>query len=107
MMVLTFILVSAGRILFRAQNVAMAGDFFSHICDKSLFCFDNIIGKWPLLLCVGLVIVEWIQRDKQHVLQLTGGVFKLRWVRWTLYLGIALFTLLGQGAQQDFIYFQF
>lgn len=107
MMTLTFILVTAGRILFRAQNVAMAGDFFSHICDKSLFCFDNIIGKWPLLLCVGLVVVEWIQRDKQHVLQLTGSVFKPRWVRWMLYLGIALFTLLGQGAQQDFIYFQF
>jgi len=107
MITLTFILVSAGRILFRAQNLSMAYDYLTHICDKSLFCFDNIIGKWPLVLCVILMVLEWIQRDKQHVLQLSSRIFKHRWTRWALYLFIVMFTLLGQGAQQDFIYFQF
>ena len=103
----TFALVSAGRILFRAQNVGMAFDFLSHLCDSSLLDWHHVIGKWPLLLCALLMVVEWIQRDKQHVLQLSGRLFKARGVRWALYVVIFMATFLLQGVQQDFIYFQF
>ena len=68
---------------------------------------DNLIGKWPLVMCLGLMVVEWIQRDKQHVLQLSGKFFAKRWVRWILYVSIAMYALLVPCSQQDFIYFQF
>ncbi|MBQ6278851.1 MAG: MBOAT family protein, partial [Muribaculaceae bacterium] len=96
-----------GWILFRAPNVSLAFDFMSHLCDKSILCFDNLIGKWPLVMCMGLMVVEWMQRDKQHVLQLSGKFFAKRWVRWILYVSIAMYALLVPCSQQDFIYFQF
>ena len=107
MIAFTFSLVTFGWILFRAPNVSIAFDFISHLCDKSILCFNNLIGKWPLAMCIGLMVVEWIQRDKQHVLQLSGKVFAKRWVRWILYVSIAMYALLVPCSQQDFIYFQF
>ena len=54
-----------------------------------------------------LMVVEWMQRDKQHVLQLSGKFFAKRWVRWALYVFIVLYTLLWQETSQVFLYFQF
>ncbi len=107
MIAFTFALVTFGWILFRAPNVSLAFDFMSHLCDKSILCFDNLIGKWPLVMCMGLMVVEWMQRDKQHVLQLSGKFFAKRWIRWILYVSIAMYALLVPCSQQDFIYFQF
>ena len=107
MIAFTFALVTFGWILFRAPNVSLAFDFMSHLCDKSILCFDNLIGKWPLVMCMGLMVVEWIQRDKQHVLQLSGKFFAKRWIRWMLYVSLAMYALLVPCSQQDFIYFQF
>ena len=107
MIAFTFSLVTFGWILFRAPNVSLAFDFISHLCDKSILCFDNLIGKWPLVMCMGLMVVEWMQRDKQHVLQLSDKFFAKRWIRWILYVSIAMYALLVPCSQQDFIYFQF
>ena len=107
MIVFTFFLVTVGWILFRAPNITMAIDFMRHMCDRSLLCFNNLIDTWPLFLCLVLMIVEWIQRNKQHALQLSGKVFAKRWVRWALYLLIAMYTLLWHESGQIFIYFQF
>ena len=107
MIAFTFLLVTVGWILFRAPNITKAIDFMRNMCDRSILCFDNIIGKWPLLMCMGLMVAEWIQRDKQHVLQLSGKYFAKRWVRWVLYVLIAMYTLLWHESHQVFIYFQF
>jgi len=107
MIVFTFFLVTVGLILFRAPDMSTACDFISHMCSGSILHFDYVIGKWQLLLCLLLMVVEWIQRDKQHVLQLSGKVFAKRWVRWALYVFIVLYTLLWQETSQVFLYFQF
>jgi hypothetical protein len=52
-----------------------------------------------------LITAEWIQREKQHALQL---YFKNRYIRWIIYI-LLIFTL-GMYTNREeipFIYFQF
>jgi hypothetical protein len=54
------------------------------------------------------MIVEWLQRDKEHALQFSGiWPFKYRIVRWGVYYFIIMVIVMGSGAGQTFIYFQF
>lgn len=42
-------------------------------------------------------MVEWLQRDKQHALQIEEtGILKYRSIRWGIYILLALFTLVLQ-----------
>ena len=60
------------------------------------------------LYIVILLLVEWTQREKQHGLQLIPkGIFKFPIIRFSLYVIMALFTLLFAGMSAEFIYFQF
>ena len=107
-MLLTFLLALIGWIIFRAENISQAWDYLSRMCSPSLLDVSLQWGKKAALYIVFLVIVEWLQRDKQHALQITGkGILHYTIVRWTIYLIIILFILLLAGGQTDFIYFQF
>ena len=106
--VVTFLLVVVGWIIFRAENIndafnyitLMATDFTPHLPEH---------GKSALLYIAILMIVEWLHRDRQFGLQISdgGGLLARRGVRWTIYVILALFTLLCAGTQEEFIYFQF
>lgn len=106
--VVTFLLVVVGWIIFRAENIndafnyitLMATDFTPHLPEH---------GKSALLYIAILMIVEWLHRDRQFGLQISdgGGLLARRTVRWTIYVILALFTLLCAGTQEEFIYFQF
>ena len=106
--VVTFLLVVIGWIIFRAENIndafnyitLMATDFTPHLPEH---------GKSALLYIAILMIVEWLHRDRQFGLQISdgGGLLARREVRWTIYVILALFTLLCAGTQEEFIYFQF
>ena len=52
-----------------------------------------------------LWITEWIQRDKEHGLQLQG--IKKRSLRIFIYTCLILFIELTMGKSSEFIYFQF
>jgi len=59
----------------------------------------------PALL---MLLVEWLQRDKQHALQIqVNHVFRYRFVRWAIYYIIILIITKYAGESQTFIYFQF
>lgn len=106
--VVTFLLVVVGWIIFRAENIndafnyitLMVTDFTPHLPEH---------GKSALLYIAILMIVEWLHRDRQFGLQISdgGGLLARREVRWTIYVILALFTLLCAGTQEEFIYFQF
>ena len=106
--VVTFLLVVVGLIIFRAENIndafnyitLMVTDFTPHLPEH---------GKSALLYIAILMIVEWLHRDRQFGLQISdgGGLLARREVRWTIYVILALFTLLCAGTQEEFIYFQF
>ena len=50
------------------------------------------------------VVVEWLQRDKEHALQLGKSP---RVLRWSFYYLLVFVIFWFGGEQQEFIYFQF
>ena len=52
------------------------------------------------------ILAEWVQRDKQHALQIDGMKIPSV-VRWSAYYAIIIVAILLDGQQQEFIYFQF
>jgi hypothetical protein len=73
--------------------------------SSSLFTFPDK-ERSSIVYILILLAVEWIQRDKQHALQVEN-VVKYRIVRWGIYFLIALYTITNAGEQAEFIYFQF
>ena len=70
--------------------------------------FQITTGRKNLLYGVLLLMVEWLQRDKQHVLQFPNtGLFKFVLVRYAIYAAIIYTMFVYSGEVQTFIYFQF
>ena len=109
-MVVTFLLVNFGWILFRAPDFAQFSEFVGRLFSPSLFKLNGLTMKMAttLLWCVGLVLVEWMQRDREHVLQIDGyRLFAAKPVRLALYAAVTFLIFYFAGQVQTFIYFQF
>lgn len=105
---MTFFFVIIGWIIFRAESMHQAIDIFSSMVTNSLITPLAIPDMKCLLFAMLLMLVEWIQKDKQHALQFSErGIFKYRMVRWGAYYVILFVMLKYTGASQSFIYFQF
>ncbi len=101
--VLTFIFVGFGWIIFRAKSI---GEFFDYIYYLFVnYTVDSPLeGKKALLFVFLLIIIEWFNRAKEHAFDFT---INSRLVRWGIYLLFALLCLSQSGKQVQFIYFQF
>ncbi len=109
-MLLTFLLINFGWILFRAPDVAGFCDFTSRLFSPSLFNVHGLTMSMArmLLWCAGLLLVEWVQREREHVLQIDGyRLFSVQAARLALYALIAFLIFYFAGKVQTFIYFQF
>lgn len=109
-MVETYLLVALGLIIFRAENISQVGDYISQMASTSIFSIGSIYGKKLLAFCILILLFDWIQRDKEYVLQIAGSnYFKNVYLRWSLYMCITwscmycFFTM----DKSEFIYFQF
>lgn len=106
-MSVTFILALFGWIIFRAENIAQAVGYFKGIFDKSLLSFpiDGFYcGSYIIFIVIAFIIVEWLQREKNHPLEI-GNMHPL--VRKIIYFVLFILILLYTGSIQTFIYFQF
>ncbi len=102
----TFCLTTAAWIFFRAESISQALGYLRRIFDASLLSYPQT-GWEPLGLGILIMVtVEWIQREKQHGLELAKTTL-LRPVRWALYYGLILCCIHFGGIEQNFIYFQF
>ena len=110
-MLLTFILVTAGWLLFRADDIAQAWTWIRAICSRSLLTMpESLTSRTFVPIAVFrpiLVLVEWLQRGQEHALK----PFPVRKALNTLFylaVFIAVFAA-AVSAQGDrsFIYFQF
>lgn len=101
---LTFFLVVMGWIIFRAENISQAFSYFSHMFSRSLFTVPTEFRS-PLPWILLLVVVEWLQRNKEHGLSIDP--IRPRLVRWSIYLVLVVIVVGGFTEQRDFIYFQF
>ncbi len=103
-MLLTFFLVVIAWIFFRAENLKEAFNYIAHLMSPSLFSFPTVYRSNMILVAI-LIIVEWIQREKQHALEIEG--IKHPAFRWIIY-SVVCFTIYFFGINhQPFIYFQF
>ncbi|WP_299430983.1 MBOAT family O-acyltransferase [uncultured Maribacter sp.] len=111
----TFVLTIIAWVFFRAKNVATALDYLLNMFSMSLFkpspqdlkhISDGAHIIYYILILIVFILVEWLQRTKQHALQIDEHKTN-KMLRLSFYYIIG-FTIFWFGAsQQDFIYFQF
>ena len=109
-MVVTFLLINFGWILFRAPDFTAFSEFVSRLFSPSLFNYHGLTMKMAAMLawCAALILVEWIQRERPHVLQIDGyRLFASRPARLALYALVVFLIFYFAGQVQTFIYFQF
>ncbi len=106
----TFFLVVIAWIFFRAQNVHHAFEYLGTIFSVSLFTAPFVFSNNMLITIFAIfvfVLIEWLQRDKEHALQIENVISK-RAVRWSTYFGLIIFIfVLGNFNRTEFIYFAF
>lgn len=109
-MIGTYLLVTIGHIIFRANTIGEAMAFMQAMVTNGLEGSPIVDSYGKLYICFALIllIVEWIQRKEEHNLQLQSfRLFRQRGVRYALYLLIILLIITFTGRSQAFIYFQF
>jgi len=107
-MSLTFLLAVIGWVIFRADNMAQACHFLYAMFTNG---WGNIMltsGRVCFLAGLALLLVEWLQRERTHALQISSeGLFRYRPIRWLTYLALIIMIDQFAGTDQTFIYFQF
>ncbi|GHT53751.1 O-acyltransferase [Bacteroidia bacterium] len=107
-MAFTFALVCLGLVFFRAESVAQAVDYISGIFSASLFAVPQIFAGRKTIIVFSIVLllfVEWLNRDKQHGLQINN--IKSPILRGSFYFALIFIIWALRGQQETFIYFQF
>ena len=99
----TFILVAFGWIIFRANSIS---DFVAYVTNiySNICIHDEIEGGKALFFIGVLLLVEWANRRREHAFAFH---IQSQWLRWSVYLVVALLCLTQAGKQVQFIYFQF
>ncbi len=109
-MVATYLLVCLGLVVFRADNIGQAFGFLRAMVTNGVDG-ASIIDRYGILyILFGLLLltIDWIQRQKEHALQLeTFPLLRNQYLRFGLYLFIILMIITFTGKSQAFIYFQF
>lgn len=101
--ILTFILAVFGWIIFRANSIGEFWSYCTTMCTNWNIP-DAIGGKKALFFIVILLLIEWANRTREHAFAFH---IKNSYLRWGVYLLVALACLTQAGKQVQFIYFQF
>lgn len=105
-MLLTFILVTIGLVIFRADSVARAFEYISCIFTNGVLRFSLEPKHWQCIVCIIIIMsVEWVQRKRDHGLDLSSVRSGL--LKYAIYLAIIGFTLITSTDASSFIYAQF
>ena len=113
-MFVTFFIVCIGLVLFRAESIGQAWEYFIGMVQfgtlRSSYRFFIQPNMWPTnLFIVIMLVVEWLQRGKEHGLsgfdRLT--LLKNEYVRVAMYSMLLIFIILFGVKHTTFIYFQF
>ena len=108
-MTLTFMLAVIGWVFFRATGIPSAIGYF-----KSMLSVETLTGfyqlftakAWPMNLYIAvMLLVEWLNRGREHGLDLRG--IRPGWLRWAVYYLLVAAVLLFGAESSNFIYFQF
>lgn len=107
---LTFMMAVIGWIIFRSETITQAWEFICALVQwdtlRAPYIFflshGNRITCW---LCIVMLIVEWLQRDKQHGLEISH--LHPVWRVLICFVIIEAIIFLLPATPSQFIYFQF
>ena len=107
----TYLLVTIGFVIFRADSIGQTWEYFSGIFNLSrgfLNYKGSEIGSAviPLIFSVIMFILEWYYRETQYPLA-NLGINWCRPLRYAMYYAIIIAVFWFGGKEQQFIYFQF
>jgi D-alanyl-lipoteichoic acid acyltransferase DltB (MBOAT superfamily) len=100
----TFFIVVIAWIFFRSETITMAFEYISKIFSPTIFSKPELPLSGLLFLFLFMVL-EWIQRTRDHILDI--GYIKNKWVRYGIYYCVVFALFYYAGDLQPFIYFQF
>lgn len=105
-----FVLVMLTFIMFRADTVSHAFDYYGRLFSRSLFSFPSIVGtfqaSYTLVFVFAMLIVEWKNQEKEFPLLSFGLTWK-KPTRFLMYYLILVVIFVFGSVGHDFIYFQF
>jgi len=102
----TILIWLVGMLIFRAESIALGWDYFTRFFDNP---YKLEIPRMGILevgfYCSIFFLVEWLQRNKEHALDIA----KLnQYLRWPIYILLGTLVVNGIfGGSEEFIYFQF
>ena len=112
--IVTFFIVSIGLILFRSESIVQAWEYACGMMQfgtlRAFYRFFTLPEiRLTNLFVVMMLVVEWLQRDKQHGLEGMDKlyVFRNKYLRPIFYALLLLLVLVYGGKHASFIYFQF
>jgi len=105
-MLLTFVLVSLGWVVFRSPSIGFAANYFAHLFGKG----SALIpwgGEYTVMLpsIVLMFCIEWLNRANLHEFERHCPYRMLRWVGYATLIFIIVAFM--QTNEMPFIYFQF
>ena len=111
-MLLTFFLAVIGWIIFRAESIGMAWEYFQGMMQlgtlrASYRFFSEYYVVDKSLFVLIMLLVEWLLRHKKHGLSIEE--IKNRYVRALIYLALAFIIFINcpLNGSMNFVYFQF
>ncbi len=103
---ITFLLTLFAWIFFRSETLTDAFKFIDHLFSQSFFSEPAFKPYYLFVLIFILFYIEWLARNQKFGLEICAQI-QNKGLRWLIYIVLILIILILQGAQQEFIYFQF
>ena len=105
----TFLIIMLTFVLFKADSVTHAFDYYKHMVSTTLLSIpvvDFTAVAIVLFFSMAMFATEWLNRDKDHGLVLHQ--VQVTYKRWSFYCLLILSLLFfGAFGENQFIYFQF
>lgn len=110
-MLLTFLLVTFGLIIFRADSIIQFYGYIVHICSPSILSVPKVLGITNVTMLLSVVfilimlILEWKNRDKEYGLDISSIKYSL--LRYCIYFCLFILVYYFGADASSFIYFKF
>ncbi len=111
-MLLTFFLAVIGWIIFRAESIGQAWEYFQGMLQfgtiRASYRFFTWSEMWPMnIFIIFMLLVEWFTRNREHTFALQSFSIN-KWMRRAFYIAVVLIIIwYGRYGFNQFIYFQF
>lgn len=109
---LVFVLVTLGWMMFRANSLTQFNDYIVHMLDNSILSVPWLKNRFyyiPLMIAIFFcVIIEWCQRNKRYALDLSSeSNIGVRLILAYIVIFMILYSKFQMGNESTYIYMGF